>query len=164
MTSPVLVHLGCANRYYEGFINTDKATTIQGLSGRSENKIDAILDIGKKWPFEDESVDGITSMHVLQQVSWRELISGLREAHRVLKRGGVFRFGCPSVEIQDKTLDFLLGWNNINLFSKDLLTEVFNRLGFSSFRECRFHDSAMPELVEIDNRKDRGTRYYEAIK
>lgn len=159
-----LLHLGCANRYKEGFINTDRATTIQGVSGTTENKVDALLDIGKPWNFADNSIDGIVSMHVLQQVPWRELVFGLHEAHRVLKVGGVFRFGCPMIECEDRNIDYLLGWNNINLFSKDLLTQVFKRIGYSSFRECKFRESDMPILATLDNRRDRGTKYYEAKK
>lgn len=75
------------------------------------------------------------------------------------------RFGCPMVEIEDKSLEWLLGWNNITLFHEDLLKRVLvDRVGFSSFRRCEYHESAMPELAKVDNRKDRGTRYYEVTK
>jgi len=144
----ILLHIGCGNRKHSGFINSDKDT----------------MDISKCWPYGDSSIDGIVSMHVLCQLSWRDLVFALREAYRVLKIGGVMRFGVPTVEL-DRDLDFLLGWNNINLFSIDLLRRVFlDKIGFSSFEVRNYHDSALPKLAEVDNRKDRGTFYLEVIK
>lgn len=158
-----LLHLGCANRYYEGFINSDKDThSRQG----TVYKLDAVMDLAEPWPYETESIDGITSMHVLQQLTWRQLaFVALPEAYRVLKKGSVMRMGMPVVEIEDKSLEYILGWNNINLFSIDLLKQVFvNRIGFSEFVERGYHSSSFPELTRIDNRRGRGTRYFEAIK
>ena len=156
-----LLHIGCANRYYPGFINSDMRTEWKG----KKNKLDLVMDISKPWPYENDSIDGIVSMHVLQQLYWRELIFGLREAYRVLKTGGVFRFGCPTVDVDGRSIDYILGWNNINLFDSYLLKQVFSyHLGFSRFSETMFHVSALPVLATIDNREDRGTKYYEAIK
>lgn len=162
MTDKKILHLGCGGLYQEGYINTDKTDT----SPRGKKyKLDLILDISQPWPFEDSTIDGIVSMHVLQQVDWRGLVVALREAHRVLKRGGVMRFGCPMVEITDKPLEYLLGWNNINLFSYGLLKQVLvDRIGFSSFREHWYKRGAMPELYLLDNRHRRGTLYFEVIK
>jgi ubiquinone/menaquinone biosynthesis C-methylase UbiE len=123
------------------------------------------MSLGEPWPYENESIDGIVGMHVFQQLSWRELLVAFREAYRVLKKGGVLRMGCPMVEISDKSLDFLLGWNNINLFSFDLLNRVLiERIGFTSFKNCHYQETVMPEFVQIDNRPNRGTHYLEAIK
>jgi SAM-dependent methyltransferase len=160
--SLTLLHIGCANRLYEGFINSDKYT----VSPRgAPYKLDKVMDIAQTWPYADCSVDGIVSMHVLQQLTWRELVVALKEAYRVLKVGGVMRFGCPMVEIEDKDLDYLLGWRNINLFSIDLLERVLvKRIGFSKFRQRGYRRSALPELARIDNRPNRGTLYFDVIK
>jgi predicted SAM-dependent methyltransferase len=153
----VLLHVGCANRIYPGFINTDKRDW--GVPGSS------IMDISQTWPYEDNSVDGIVSMHTLQQLNWRDLVIALKESYRVLKPGGVMRFGCPMAEISDKSLEYLLGWNNINLFSEDLLRIVLvDRIGFKSFRERGFRRSVLSELARVDNRPHRGTLYFEVIK
>ncbi len=154
---PTLLHVGCANRIYEGFINSDN---------KDWGFPDSILmDISQPWPYENESVDGIVSMHVIQQLTWRELLVAFREAFRVLKRGGVMRMGCPMVEIEDRSLDYILGWKNINLFSFDLLKKVLvDRIGFSNIKNCNFRDSAMPKLARLDNRYKRGTHYIEVIK
>jgi len=157
----VLLHVGCANRYYKGFINSDFRTEWKG----KPFKLDQVMDLGKPWPYENESVDGVVGMHVFQQLYWRDLIVAFREAFRVLKKGGVLRIGCPMVEIEDKSLDYLLGWNNINLFSYNLLSEVLvNRIGFKVLLDKEFGSSSIPRLADVDNRPNRGTLYFEAIK
>jgi predicted SAM-dependent methyltransferase len=157
-----LFHIGCGGDYREGFVNIDRAT----VSPRGKKvKVDVVMELGEKWPYdESEFVDGIVSMHVLQQLHWRDLITCLREAYRVLKRGGVMRFGCPVTNISSYDLDYFLGWNNINLFSADLLENVFKRIGFREFYTISFNSSKLPILATVDNRKDRGTWYFEAIK
>ena len=103
-------------------------------------------------------------MHVFQQLHWRDLVSCFRECYRLLKPRGVLRFGSPSIELHFFKLDYLLGWNNVNLFSVDLIRHVLIEIGFVKFEIKDFGDSALPELASVDNRKDRGTIYFEAIK
>lgn len=161
-TSKILLHIGCGGDYKKGFVNSDKSLIWKG----EKRQLDDVFDLGGPWPYDNEVVDGIVSMHVLQQLTWRELaFCAFPEAKRVLKKGGVMRFGCPMVEIEDKPLEWLLGWNNINLFSEDLLYNVIvKRVGFSSFHEKPFGESSIPLLATVDNRRNRGTRYYECIK
>lgn len=161
MGNLTLLHVGCANRYTDGFINSDMRTEWKG----KKFKLDLVMDLSKPWPYDDASVDGIVGMHVFQQLDWRGLVVAFREAYRVLKVGGVLRMGCPMVEIEDKSIDYLLGWNNINLFSQDLLHSVLvDRIGFSQFYEEKFGCSVLSELTVVDNRPDRGTLYFDAIK
>lgn len=156
-----LLHLGAGGRYYEGFINSDMR---DGWKGRKHHQ-DLVMDVSQPWPYEDNSIDGIVSMHLMQQIQWRGLVIAFREAYRVLKPGGVLRMGCPMVEHTQYDLDYLLGWNNITLFSFDLLYKVLvDRIGFRMMRECGYQDTDIPEFKPIDNRKDRGTKYYECLK
>jgi len=157
----VLLHVGCANLYYEGFINSDFRTEWKG----KPFKLDEVMDLGKPWPYKDKSVDGIVGMHVFQQLTWRELVVAFREAYRVLRNGGILRMGVPMVEIMEKDLDYLLGWNNINLFSYDLLKRVLvDRIGFRLFLQRDYQNSTILEFARVDNRPGRGTLYFEAIK
>lgn len=153
-----MLHIGCANRYYDGFINSDVLTEWKGKT----HKLDMVMDVSKPWPYEDNQVDGIVSMHVLQQLVWRDLIYALNEAYRVLKPGGVIRLGVPAIE-KGKPLEYLLGWNNINLFSSDLLSIVLSKIGFLQIKECKYQESKVSEFIQIDNRPEQ-TIYLEAVK
>jgi ubiquinone/menaquinone biosynthesis C-methylase UbiE len=149
MGNKVLLHIGCGNCRVDGFINTDKAE----------------MDISKPWPYEDESVDGIVSMQVFQQLCWRNLMVAFKESYRVLKKGGVMRFGTILIE-SDKPLEYILGFKNINLFSFELLKKVLVwRIGYSDIQICQFRSSAIPEFASIDNRHiNKGTFYIEVRK
>ncbi len=154
-----LLHVGCASKYLEGFINSDMRDEWKG----KKHKLDEIFDIGKKWPHESDSVDGIVGMAIFQQLYWRDLVVALTEAKRVLKKGGVLRMGVPLSE-SDKPLDHLLGWNNVNLFSYDLLERVLiKKIGFSQCSLKNYHQSALSKLTAADNRVDHQFNI-EAIK
>jgi len=161
MEDLTLLHVGCANKYHEGFVNSDSRTGWEG----KEYKLDEILDLSKPWHYEDDSVDGIVGMHVFQQLTWRELMVAFSEAYRVLKKGCALRIGCPTADMTDRALGWLLGWNNINLFNKEILEQVLvGHVGFSDFRECQYQGSSSKELAKVDNRPHRSTKYFEAIK
>lgn len=155
----ILLHVGAANKYYEGFINSDSRFEWKG----KKHKLDMIMPLEKLWPFENESVDGVIGMHVFQQLYWRDLLMAFEECYRVLKPGGVLRMGVPSVEIKDKSLHYFLGWNNINLFSYDLLENILKRFKFSSVRRAEYQDSVLEEFRQVDNRPET-TIYIEAVK
>lgn len=145
-----LLHIGAASKYLEGFINSDMRDEWKG----KKHKLDEIFDIGKAWPHETESVDGIVGMAIFQQLYWRDLVVAFSEAKRVLKKGGVLRMGVPLSE-SDKPLEHLLGWNNINLFSYDLLERVLiKKIGFSTCSLKNVGQSALPILAKADNRVD----------
>lgn len=121
------------------------------------------MDISKPWPHKKETIDGIVAMQVFQQLHWRDLAVAFKESYRVLKKGGVMRFG--TMLIDDNKIDYALSWNNINLFSFDLLERVLKQIGYRDVQIREYHDSAMPEIVHLDNRpKGKGTTYIEAIK
>jgi len=153
-----LLHLGCGGLYYEGFINCDKTDTTRH---DEKYQVDKLFNLKDSWPFEDESIDGIVSMHVLQQLYWRDLIPALVEAHRVLKTNGVMRIGVPAIE-NGKPLDYLLGWNNVNLFSVELLYHVLKEVGFTVIG-TKYQQSINPKLSAIDTRPDQ-TIFLEVVK
>ena len=143
-----LLHIGCGNCRFDGMINTDKDE----------------MDITKTWLYGAETVDGIVSMQVFQCIDWKHLMFTFREAHRVLKKGGVMRMGINLVET-NYPLNHVLYGANINLFSYDLLKNILiDRIGFSQIRLAEYRDSIIPEFVQVDNRHNRGSSYIEVIK
>jgi len=146
-----LLHYGCGGDYHEGFINSDFVD--KSKQGR-EYKLDDFLDLSRVFHYDSYSVDGIVSMGTLQQLHWRDLVNTLRESHRVLKNGGIFRMGVPVVE-KGNSIDFLLGWNNINLFSWDVLSHVLEEIGFIKVCNMNYGDSRLPKLAEVDNKAEQ---------
>ena len=144
----MMLHIGCGKQKHDGFVNTDKEE----------------MDISKPWPYEDESVDGIISMQVFQQLTWRELVVALKESYRVLKKDGVMRFGTVLLD-SGKSLEFLLGWKNIILLNYSLLRDVLiNHIGYKSIKLCEYRETSVPEFKKVDNRHNRGSSYVEVVK
>ena len=153
-----ILHVGAANKFYEGYINCDKVTEWKGKKYR----LDEVWNLGEPWPHENASIDGIVGMAVFQQIQWRELVVAFREACRVLKVGGVLRMGVPLLE-NGKEIEWNLGWNNINLFTYELLERVLSKVGFSRCRMYNPHQGEMEELHRLDNRIDHQF-FIEAVK
>ena len=79
--SMINLELGGGNNKREGWLNIDLFT----------DKADLQLDLRRRLPFPNLSVDNIYSSHVLEHFSYPEpLRSLLRECFRVLKVGGIF--------------------------------------------------------------------------
>ena len=55
-------------------------------------------DITKKLNFTDASVQAIFTEHVIEHLELTEAIHFIKESHRVLKHGGVFRVVCPMLD------------------------------------------------------------------
>ena len=153
---PLRLNLGCGPFTIEGFTNIDIKQDAPGVE---------VMDLTElPWKWDGESVDVIVSYHFLQELPWRQLVPLLREAYRVLKPEGVMRIGVPHID-SGYDLDFLLGWGNINLFSKELLTKVYKQIGFSEVVQCEFNttESKYREVFIGDNRPMESL-FLEAIK
>jgi SAM-dependent methyltransferase len=69
-------------------------TAPEGWTALTEND----QDITKKLNFDDNSVDCIFTEHVIEHVTMQEGIFFAKEAHRILKKGGVFRVVTPTID------------------------------------------------------------------
>ncbi|MGQ9472613.1 MAG: glycosyltransferase [Candidatus Caldatribacteriaceae bacterium] len=83
------LHIGCGERKLSGFVNIDK-------DGDPDLKIDVRYGL----PFPNESVDFIFAEHFIEHLTRDEGILFLREAYRVLKRGGICRLATPNLATQ----------------------------------------------------------------
>jgi SAM-dependent methyltransferase len=64
---------------------------------------EAEVDITKRLPFEDNSVDVIFTEHVFEHLPFEGALSFLRESYRVLNSQGILRTVCPCL---DKLIQF----------------------------------------------------------
>ena len=83
------LHLGCGERRVPGWLNADKF--------RWDS--DIFLDAYRRLPFPDRSFRVIYAEHLIEHLRIDRVPRFLREAHRVLEDGGLFRFSCPDLEL-----------------------------------------------------------------
>jgi SAM-dependent methyltransferase len=144
---PVLVNLGCGKDYREGFVNVDV-----NLAFRR----DIWLDLRNPLPFDDATIDGVFCSHVLEHFPLEETIHIVRECHRALNPGGIFRVSVPDFEpairaYQTGDRAFLHGTGRSlgRLFCEHVLDSSNHRLLF---------DYGFLEEILVDAGFDRVTR------
>jgi SAM-dependent methyltransferase len=75
--------IGCGSNPYPGSVGVD----IVALP-----EVGIVADLSKKWPFEDDSVDGFIATHVLEHL---DILPVVDEIHRCLKPGGCIWIRVP---------------------------------------------------------------------
>ncbi|MCK9568368.1 methyltransferase domain-containing protein [Candidatus Pacearchaeota archaeon] len=78
------LNLGCGNDYREGYINCDISPEVNP---------DKIVDLEKKLPFQDNSVDEIIIEHVMEH--FHEPLKLLKEFYRVCKNEAIIKIKVP---------------------------------------------------------------------
>jgi len=79
---------------------------------------DLVCD-GSSLPYQDESVDFVVLHHVLEHFGCNEGAGLLKEAHRVLKRGGLLQIFVPNIR------ELAIGWLNGKISTQIFLTNVY---------------------------------------
>lgn len=82
----IKVHLGCGDKYLDGFVHIDMA---------AYDHIDYQRDVRDLSCFEDNSVSLIYACHVLEYFDLQEAVDVLKEWQRALKPGGILRLAVP---------------------------------------------------------------------
>jgi len=87
--SSIHLHLGCGQKYQEGFINIDINIF---------RKKEICLDVSKGLPFRENSVDSIYSHSLFEHLYPKELLYLLKECYRVLRPASGMRVAVPDME------------------------------------------------------------------
>uniref|UniRef100_A0A6C0LXG7 Methyltransferase type 11 domain-containing protein n=1 Tax=viral metagenome TaxID=1070528 RepID=A0A6C0LXG7_9ZZZZ len=95
------IHLGCGRTHLEGWLNLDW--------DKCGNEKTIIADLRKPLNFSNNVVDFIFSEHVIEHFTEIQGYNILKEAYRILKKGGVFRVICPDLELYLKVYQ---NWND----------------------------------------------------
>jgi SAM-dependent methyltransferase len=130
-------------------------------------------------PFNDDSVDYIYASHVLEHFYRDTAEAILRDAFRVLKKGGRIRVCVPNLEhaiklylegSTEKSLEFFFLDSDAGLFYRHKYMYDFNLLrcklravGFATVERLAYQEGKVPDLEKLDNRPDQ-TLYVEAVK
>jgi len=88
-----LVDYGCGNKPYQSFLSNVENYIGVDVEQNNLGNVDVILGIGDHLPMESESVDTVLSTQVLEHVP--DPARYVKEASRVLKRGGRLILTCP---------------------------------------------------------------------
>ena len=145
------VHLGPGqNRYLQGWINVD-ANIITA-------RPDVWADMRRKLPFRDNSIDAFYSHQVIEHLP--DIAGHLRDVHRCLRPGGVYRVGAPNADsairkfleedsdwfgdfpekrdsVGGKLDNFILcGNEHLSIITKSYMTELLSKIGFEDIEAC----------------------------
>lgn len=85
--APRRLQVGSGANQLEGWINSDIVPTAE-----------LIVFLARRLPFADATLDRIYLEHVLEHAPYEHGLRFLREARRVLRRGGVMRIAVPDLE------------------------------------------------------------------
>ena len=103
----IKLNLGCGKRKLKGYLNCDISPEV---------KSDRIINLEKKLPFKDNSIEEIIAHHVIEHV-WR-IIPLLHEMYRICKKGAVIDIRVPhysgSAAWSDLTHVHALAFSNLN--------------------------------------------------
>jgi predicted SAM-dependent methyltransferase len=83
--------------FHHGWINTD-IINISGFAAENQYKF-IPLDVRKPLTFKDNTVDLITSSHMLEHLTYDEGLCFLKECHRVMRSDAVMRIAVPDAEL-----------------------------------------------------------------
>ena len=152
------IHVGCGPKnILEGWCNVD----IKMFPG-----IDEVLDVTKSWPWSD--IDYVYGEHFLEHLSLEGAITFLESAGNSLRTGGKIRLSTPSLEwvmtthftFQDseaksfnetlKTNRAFYGWGHQFLYTKTMLSQVLDSMGYSEINFCDYGQSSDPNLQGLE--------------
>jgi predicted SAM-dependent methyltransferase len=188
------LNIGCGTSGIAGWCNIDNSPTIP-LSRlpfgarlfrtpawpRDVRRVDVLRGL----PFADGSVSFIYSSHLLQGLTYDESVRVMKEAFRVLRRGGVLRIVVPDLErvvkeyladphplashglmkrlsLKTSTTRSLLGRGRgyEQMFDSRSLKELFVASGFTKPEVCSFKQSRIPEIDRLELQERKGESLY----
>lgn len=126
------LNIGCGRELKDnGWVNLDtwrKQSTIDWYETQRPRYITEKMSWTDKWCYENNSVDYITSEHMLEHIPKELGLYGLKEAFRVLKPNGILRIIVPSKDFYESLTDKS---HMSNTFVAKYMREVMRkRVGF----------------------------------
>jgi len=115
----VKLNIGCSTKHIKGYENID-------LDPRC--KPDKIMDITKRWTYEDNSVDEVLTSHILEHLMCdMEFLAN--EVMRVLKVGGIWHIKVPYC-------NYILTYraNHVKFYSESLIHDLLNHHAHLDFK------------------------------
>ena len=108
------LHLGCGLDHKKGYVNCDISKEVNP---------DKVVDLEKKLPFKDNSVNEIIANHVLEHI--HNFIPLMHEIHRVCKKNAIIKIRTP----------FYSSWGQ---FNDPTHIRFFSPLTFNYFKKGNY--------------------------
>jgi len=132
------LNLGCGGNILQGFENHD-----------------ADVDITKPLPWKNDSADFILLEHCLEHVTGPQGFGFMREAYRVLKKGGVLRICVPELSrvSREKKVDLIINHGHLMVYCAENLTQMLYAAGFNDIigtprKDCDGHHRVIGEPLD----------------
>jgi SAM-dependent methyltransferase len=95
---------------------------------------DAEVDITKRLPYEDNSVEMILMEHCWEHIGPHDALRCLDECRRILQPGGVLRLLVPVIDDPEMTVeharDLVFGHGHLATYTTDLVYHLLSIAGF----------------------------------
>jgi predicted SAM-dependent methyltransferase len=165
LRSPRKLHLGCGTNLIPDWLNVDLDAAPGVLA----------LDLTRPLPFDSASADLVFSEHFIEHITREQALRLLAECRRVLKPGGIMRTTTPN--LRKLVEEYLAGrlrewadvawlpetpcrllneglrlWGHQFVYDADELERLMREAGFAQVQQCRWRESAHPELSGLECR------------
>lgn len=195
------LHIGCFDQPLEGWYNTDitphitvsripyAADLLHAIGKLPDHRLSQhkqgvfknvhYLDVRKRFPFQDNSVNAVFSSHIIEHLYQKDARHMLQESLRILSPGSVCRIVAPSLEwalsLYDEenpeaTVKAILENDHANpknchqwMYTGKSLVKLMHEIGFTDVESLSFKHGRLPDLERIDNRPENSI-YVEGIK
>ena len=149
-----VLNLGGGSNCLEGCLSVDVTP-----------RADAYVDITRKLPFPDSSVDAIFCEEVIEHIDSHAGRLLLKECWRILKPGGVMRLSTPdltwfaarvitSPACCDEINEIFYGHDHRYLYTPEALRNCCSEVGFTNIRASTYRDSDS-KLGHLDSHAER---------
>ena len=194
------LHLGCFDQVHKGWVNTDITPhiwiakvpflpeilhklgylTAQRLKQHKQGIFRQIrrLDLTKRFPYANGEFAAAFSSHVIEHLYYNEAVSTLKEVHRVLMPGGIFRVAVPDLDRCVAEYDSTHPDNFCSavfeskqardknqhhwMYNETSMGKLLHDVGFREVYRCKYQQGKSPDVDKIDNRPE--SLFMEAVK
>lgn len=174
------LNVGCGSCVAPGWTNADRL---------EREGIDFACDIRDGLPVGPDCFDYVVAIHMLQDLSYTEVLPVLIEFRRVLKPGGILRLGLPDLDkaldaylrrdpryfyvpdhdaasVGSKLVTQLVWYGSVRTpLNYEFIEEWLRKAGFDEVNRCAFKhtQTVHADIVDLDNR-ERESLFVEATK
>ncbi len=137
------LHLGCGKEKLSGYVNCDIS---------KEVKSDKIVDLEKKLPFKDNSIDEIIINHTLEHI--KNFIPLMEEIYRICEKGAIIKIRVPYFAypgaFQDPTHVRFFTLKTFNYFSPESGFNYYSKARFKiEKKELKFFVTRPSKIIDI---------------